>query len=1324
MAVPAIQTSFNAGALTPSVWGHVDFAKFAVGASTMRNAWVDYRGGARSRAGTAFVGYSKQTVLNTASGLIHFAGNPSDGDTITLNGAVFTFTNVPAGAYQLAIGVNAGGTVALAIIQLTTNGTLLADTRLNVATYSDTGGSTTDDLVITYKTQSSAGNGYTLAASVATPSGAHLTGGGNNAPRLITFQFNLNQGLALEFGQEYMRVISDGAYVTEAATAITGATQGDPCIIHDVAHGYVTGDWIYISNVGGMTQLNGHTYVITRIDADHFSLADVFGVAIDSSAFGAYTSGGTAARIYTLVTPYQAIDLLFLKFTQSADVMSLTLRNQISGAEYRAYDLARFADDNWTLTALNTGSSIAAPTGVALSSDTTGVGTIVDYSYCVTAIDGATFEESVASDAPHIQYVDISATAGSIAITWDPVASASYYNVYKAPPAYNQTVPDGSLYGLCGTTYGNRLVDSNIIADMSIVPPLHENPFAANGAISVTITDGGSSLIGPITFVIHTSTGSGATGFGVLVGGVMTDFVFTASGEGYLVPPDTITFGDGGGVAASGDISFTSSGNPSNGDTITLNGAVFTFVNDGSGWPSYPSNYKINIGNSLGGTLAFLADPLAGALTTGTTYLADPLLNVADYALNDPTDDTLDITYKTGGTAGNAYTLAASAAAPSAGTLTGGTGGTVPTGTLVLGPSSGTYPSAVAYFQQRRAYANTANQPDTYWMSQPGAFTNFDARVPSIDSDAITGTPWSVQVDGIQFMLPLIGSLIVLTGQAAYVVGGAGTSPTSPQPITPTSQQALPQAYNGCHFHVAPVVIDFDIYYVQAKGSIIRSLSYNFWVNVFTGIDVTYLSSHMFLGYQINAMAWCQEPWKILWAVRDDGVLLSLTSVKTQDVMGWARHDTQGLFVGATAVTESAAGETPIDALYVVTQRFAPNGRSPFMIERMDSRLWSSVESAWCVDCALSLPQPTPDAVLTIGSGGATGAGIPLVVIDAGGANYSADTVIGIKDPTGTGWTFSSVVLDANGAIIAINSAGGLLYTNPIVTINDPNNLGSGFAAHAELVNSVALTTDAPVFSVGDASGGIVRCGGGVIEIFQYNSATSVNGAVISPILAFIPNDPNDTVLPFQPGEWSKTAAITTVTGLNHLAGFQVTGLADGNVIPPQTVAANGTITLANPASSIVVGLAFTAQLQSLYAEGGNPTEQGRRKQIAAVTVRLEESGASATGTNQPDGSALSPRRVQVAWSSLTEQNLTTIAPLPFGNATTIQNNINYTRPRPLYTGDVRVYPTAGYEKMGQVAVQQSQPLPCSVLAFIREVDVGDTPDVKQPAQPRQGRGR
>jgi hypothetical protein len=67
---------------------------------------------------------------------------------------------------------------------------------------------------------------------------------------------------------------------------ILGASQSNPCNINSPQHALVTGNRIQITNVIGMTQLNGNFYNITVVDANNFTLN------VDSTGFTAYQSGG------------------------------------------------------------------------------------------------------------------------------------------------------------------------------------------------------------------------------------------------------------------------------------------------------------------------------------------------------------------------------------------------------------------------------------------------------------------------------------------------------------------------------------------------------------------------------------------------------------------------------------------------------------------------------------------------------------------------------------------------------------------------------------------------------------------------------------------------------------------------------------------------------------------------------------------------------------------------------------------------------------------------------------------------------------------------
>jgi|SRR5580704_4926453 hypothetical protein len=62
MTQGVIQASFAAGELSPALYGRVDLAKYKIGAATMRNFFVDYRGGASTRPGTMFIGQVKDST--------------------------------------------------------------------------------------------------------------------------------------------------------------------------------------------------------------------------------------------------------------------------------------------------------------------------------------------------------------------------------------------------------------------------------------------------------------------------------------------------------------------------------------------------------------------------------------------------------------------------------------------------------------------------------------------------------------------------------------------------------------------------------------------------------------------------------------------------------------------------------------------------------------------------------------------------------------------------------------------------------------------------------------------------------------------------------------------------------------------------------------------------------------------------------------------------------------------------------------------------------------------------------------------------------------
>lgn len=275
--------------------------------------------------------------------------------------------------------------------------------------------------------------------------------------RLLPFIFNADQTYALEFGHLYMRVIRNGAYQYDLTLTITGVTQANPAVLTYTGTDPANGEEVYITGVLGMTQLNSRNFKIANINtgAKTFELQYMDGSFVNSTAFSAYTSGGTAQRVYTITTPYVEADLQELNYDQSADIITLTHPN------YAPRELARTGHTTWTLTVITFTPSIAAP---ASPSNNGAAGSATEW--VVTAIAQETFEESLQSVS-----TGSSATPSSgspITVSWSAVTGAQEYNVYKKT---------NGIYGFIGVAGGTSFIDNGITPDTDITPPIQRTLF-------------------------------------------------------------------------------------------------------------------------------------------------------------------------------------------------------------------------------------------------------------------------------------------------------------------------------------------------------------------------------------------------------------------------------------------------------------------------------------------------------------------------------------------------------------------------------------------------------------------------------------------------------------------------------------------------------------------------------------------------------------------------------------------------------------------------------------------------------------------------------
>jgi hypothetical protein len=655
---------------------------------------------------------------------------------------------------------------------------------------------------------------------------------------------------------------------------------------------------------------------------------------------------------YEIGSPFAATDLFpnpltgnpGIKFVQ--DVTSMI----ICHPSYQPQILTINSATNWTISTINFGATVDTPSGLSLVTTLTTAASNWNYAYTVTAVDVNGQESIAATPATLTGYKSLndSTAPGTNTLSWSATTGAISYNVYKASPTFNVAIPTDAPMGFIGNTFATSFNDATpgIGADFSQSPPVAQNPFQGAGVVSYAVTTAGTYTVVPAVSVAAPPAGGfPATAIASL--GVISDTVSnfgnmntqgTNPQGSYLTFPDGVTFlitsASWNGFAQNGQWGFTI-----NAMTLANPGSI-----TGVG-VSVPSNPVGANGCSVPGFLFFNSHPSVN-LTWGVTQVL-AVQKGAGY----PTPPA--VTFSSGAAVATAN----------------------------LGGTAGGNPGAPGFIQERLVLAGLQKAVQSVDLSQPGSFFNFNTSFPSEASDAVNATIVAEDLNDIRSVLAVPTGLLMLTGKGAWLLNGGGGLSTA-TPITPTSVQAQPQSFTGAN-DMPPLKVNYDALYVTNKGNYVRDLNYNIYVGIFTGSDISVLSNHLFFNHYLVSWCWSEEPFKTVWAVRDDGQLLSLAYVKEQDLIGWAHHDTNGQFKSVCSVIETVNGNT-VDAVYVVVQRFI-NGSFVQYVERMADRFFTyGAEDSWSVDCGLQTAPAVSDntPLLFTGDGSAIGNTLTLTDTD------------------------------------------------------------------------------------------------------------------------------------------------------------------------------------------------------------------------------------------------------------------------------------------------------------------------------------------------------
>lgn len=285
-------------------------------------------------------------------------------------------------------------------------------------------------------------------------------------------------------------------------------------------------------------------------------------------------------------------------------------------------------------------------------------------------------------------------------------------------------------------------------------------------------------------------------------------------------------------------------------------------------------------------------------------------------------------------------------AAVTYGSVTYAPGTIYPTWTWRMGSWSNTsgWPSAIVFHQGRLCFANTPTEPTSVWLSESGIFNLFSPTENDVtveDSDGIGYTIAANQLNEVQWMLSGQALMVGTYGSEFAVLASSNSTP-----LTPSNTAFIQQTAFGSK-KIKPYLIGVSTLYVQRSGQKLREQTYDWSINGWRSIEISMLSEHLFReGGGITQATYQQEPNNIWWGCRADGVLVGMTYVKEQSILGFHRHTIGGTFAGGPAVVESVCAiPTPDgaqDQLWMIVKRTI-DGATARYVEYMDVPFDSSV---------------------------------------------------------------------------------------------------------------------------------------------------------------------------------------------------------------------------------------------------------------------------------------------------------------------------------------------------------------------------------------------
>jgi hypothetical protein len=255
------------------------------------------------------------------------------------------------------------------------------------------------------------------------------------------------------------------------------------------------------------------------------------------------------------------------------------------------------------------------------------------------------------------------------------------------------------------------------------------------------------------------------------------------------------------------------------------------------------------------------------------------------------------------------------------------------------------YPRAIATYNDRMVLASTTLKPLTIWFSATGEYESFDVGQGN-DADSFGYLMGRSEQDPILWLTPQRKrGLIVGTSGSIFEISpmdsGQGITPSNPPTITETL--SVPCA------DIPPILADNILLALQRQGRKLREVLYSYDADTLVAPDLTMMSDHLTVG-GMTELAWSNQPYPVLWAVRADGTLLSMVYDRNYQIVAWSTHTLGGSGAVESLCVIPSADE---DELWLSVRRTI-DGSTVRYVEYLSPWSWGTdANDCHFVDCGL-----------------------------------------------------------------------------------------------------------------------------------------------------------------------------------------------------------------------------------------------------------------------------------------------------------------------------------------------------------------------------------